>query len=246
MKLDIKNLKLEYKKGNIMALDDISFTVDDNDFLVVVGPSGCGKTSLLKVILGLLDYPGEILIEGLDESKIKIQDRNITYISQSYSLYPNMTVFENIAFPLKIKKVAIDEIRRRVKEVAEILEIEFLLSRKPRQLSGGQQQKVAIAKALIKDPSLCLFDEPFSNLDNRTRIELRHLLLKLHQQLEYTFIFVTHDQTEAMALANKLIVMNQGKIEQIGPPLEVYNHPVNDFVHDFMHHGDKYEGIISK
>lgn len=242
MKLEIKNLTVEYKdKRNTNALKDISFAVDDNDFLVIIGPSGCGKTTLLKVIMGLLDYEGEIIIDGLDESKIKIQERNFAYISQSYSLYPNMTVFENIAFPLSNKQTAIGEIKKRVREVAEILEIEFLLSRKPRQISGGQQQKVALAKAIIKNPSLYLFDEPFSNLDSNKRTELRHLLIKLHKELDSAFIFVTHDQTEALALANKLIVMNQGRIEQIGSPLDVYHNPSNDFVYDFMHHGDKHD-----
>ncbi|MDD4000937.1 MAG: ABC transporter ATP-binding protein [Bacilli bacterium] len=243
MKVDIKNLYVEYKhkKGNIIAVNNISFAVEDNDFLAIIGPSGCGKTTILKVILGLLDYKGEIKIDGLDESRLNIQKRNFAYISQSYSLYPNMTVFENISFPLRMNKTPIEEIKRRVGESAKLLDIECLLSRKPRQISGGQQQKVAIAKAIIKNPSLYLFDEPFSNLDNKTRTESRHQLIRLHQEIAGTFIFVTHDQTEAMALASRLIVMNQGKIEQIGSPLEVYNNPVNDFVYEFMHQRVKHD-----
>lgn len=242
-KVVIKNVTVEYKtaKQSIIALDNLFLEVEQNDFMVIVGPSGCGKTTILKLLSGLVDYQGEILIDGIDENQLSFKERNIAYLSQEYVLYPHLTVFDNIAFPLKMQKIPLAEVKSRVGEVAEILDIELMLSRKPKHLSGGQQQRVAIARAMIKQPNLYLFDEPFSNLDPKIRTELRHLIYKLHKQINSTFIFVTHDQQEAMMLATKLVVMNHGRIEQIASPIEVYNHPINDFVYEFMHSGDDHD-----
>lgn len=239
MHLEVKNLQVEYqnKKTKTSSLDKLSFVMEKDDFLVIVGPSGSGKTTILRVLLGLQDYQGEVIINGIDESRISLKNRNFAFISQSIILYPYLTVFENIAFPLVLQKVPLAEIKERVYEAAGQLDIGFLLSRKPREISGGQQQLVALARAIIKQPALYLFDEPLSNLDAIKRGGLRQLLYKLHKQLGVPFIFVTHDRSEALALATRIVVMNQGRIEQTGTPTEIYNQPANEFVREFMRNG---------
>lgn len=236
MNLKIENIFAMYiqKKEKVLALQDVSFVVESGDFLSIVGPSGCGKTTLLKCISGLMSYAGKISIDDVDIEQIEIKNRNISYISQHNNLYPKMTVFDNIAYPLKLLKMPYDEINTTVNDVAKMLDIEFLLTRKPKQLSIGQQQKIAIAKAIARHADLYLFDEPLSALDEESKIELKIILKKLNEKLDATFIYVTHNFKEALALSNKIIVMNNGKIEQIGTPKEVFNNPVNDFVKSFF------------
>ncbi|MCI2069376.1 MAG: ABC transporter ATP-binding protein [Bacilli bacterium] len=230
------------EKDYVVGLDHISLTIDQGDFLCILGPSGCGKTTLLRSILGLIDLTdGKILIEGVDGENLPIQQRNFGYVSQEYSLYPTMTVYDNIAFPLRRMKAPYQEIDSRVKQAAKDLGISYFLSRKPGELSGGQQQKVAIARAIVKNPIAYLFDEPFSNLDPEQRSELRTLVMHLHALLNTTFIFVTHDRDEALTLGNKLAIMNDGHIVQVGTKEEVVKHPDSMFVADFFR-GSAYVG----
>lgn len=236
-KLEIKNLNFSYKekKSSIKVIDDISFNLDDGELLVILGASGCGKTTLLKTITGVIEYDsGSMIIGGIDACKLSIQNRNLAYVSQSFFTYGFMNVYNNIALPLKAMKVPLEEIERRVLQVSKKLEIEYLLSRKPKSLSGGQQQKVALARALVKNPDIYLFDEPFSNLDPLIRIELRKELKKIKEEYNASMIFVTHDINDALYLADRIIIMEQGKIIQEGNVNDILNNPTNSLVYELI------------
>jgi multiple sugar transport system ATP-binding protein len=216
-------------------VDNANITVEDKEFVVFVGPSGCGKSTTLRMIAGLEDITeGELLIDGEQMNDIPPKDRNIAMVFQNYALYPHMSVYENMAFGLRIRKLEKAEIDRRVHEAAKILDIEKFLERKPKALSGGQRQRVAVGRAIVRNPKVFLFDEPLSNLDAKLRVQMRVELSDLHHRLNATMIYVTHDQVEAMTMASKIVVMKDGKIQQIGSPLYLYNHPVNKFVAGFI------------
>jgi multiple sugar transport system ATP-binding protein len=222
-------------EGNVRAMDDANITIEDKEFVVFVGPSGCGKSTTLRMIAGLEDISeGTLTIDGEVMNDVPPKDRNIAMVFQNYALYPHMTVYENMAFGLRIKKVPKDEIDRRVRDAARILDITKFLDRKPKALSGGQRQRVAVGRAIVRNPKVFLFDEPLSNLDAKLRVTMRAELSKLHHDLQATIIYVTHDQVEAMTMASKIVVMNVAKIQQIGAPLELYNHPINKFVAGFI------------
>ena len=219
----------------VKILHDINITLSDGEFLVLVGPSGCGKSTLMNIIAGLeAPTAGALKLDGQDITQVAPAERNISMVFQSYALYPNMTVAQNIAFPLEMRKVPKAERTERVQGVAKLLQIEHLLQRKPRQLSGGQRQRVAIGRALAREPKLYLFDEPLSNLDAQLRLDMRTEIKKLHQRLKATIVYVTHDQIEAMTLATRIAVMKGGVVQQLGSPYEVYNRPANTFVAGFM------------
>jgi multiple sugar transport system ATP-binding protein len=221
--------------GNVTAVNDLDIHVDDKEFLVLVGPSGCGKTTALRLLAGLEDITeGRILIADQVVNDVAPKDRDIAMVFQSYALYPHMSVFDNMAFGLKLRKTPRQEIKRRVEEAAQILGIEHLLDRKPRQLSGGQRQRVAVGRAIVREPKVFLFDEPLSNLDAKLRVETRANISKLHQQLQTTFIYVTHDQTEAMTMATRIAVINKGILQQIDTPQTLYDRPDNLFVAGFI------------
>ncbi|MCS7138531.1 MAG: ABC transporter ATP-binding protein [Crenarchaeota archaeon] len=228
-----KNVIKRY--GNYVAVNNVSFEVEHKEFAVLLGPSGSGKTTILKLISGL-EFPdgGEIWIGDRIVNKMPPKDRDVAMVFQNYALYPHKTVYENLAFPLKIRKVPKDKIDERVKSMAKLLGIENLLERKPGQLSGGEQQRVALGRALIREPKVWLLDEPLSNLDAKLRTYMRAELKKLQRELEITTIYVTHDQIEAMTLADKLIVLNEGVVQQIGSPRELYDRPANVFVATFI------------
>jgi len=222
-------------EGKVEAVKDANFVVEDKEFLVLLGPSGCGKTTTLRMIAGLEEITkGEIKIDGRVVNDVEPKDRDIAFVFQNYALYPHMTVYDNMAFGLKLRKVPKNEIDERVHEAAKILEIESLLDRKPRQLSGGQRQRVAVGRAIVRHPKVFLFDEPLSNLDAKLRVQMRSELKKLHARLEATIVYVTHDQVEAMTMADKIVIMKDGVIQQIGTPYEVYNRPANMFVAGFI------------
>jgi len=226
---------LTKKFGDVTAVDNINATIDDKEFVVLVGPSGCGKTTTLRMIAGLEDITsGDIHIEGRLVNDIPPKDRDIAMVFQNYALYPHMDVYNNMAFGLKLRKTPKLEIKKRVKEAAKILDIEGLLRRKPKQLSGGQRQRVALGRAIVRDPKVFLMDEPLSNLDAKLRVQMRTEIAKLHERLEATIVYVTHDQTEAMTMADKIIVLKDGIIQQAGPPQQVYDHPDNIFVACFI------------
>jgi multiple sugar transport system ATP-binding protein len=219
----------------VTAVNQINLEIPDKEFVVFVGPSGCGKTTTLRMIAGLEDASdGTILIGERVVNDVPPKDRNIAMVFQNYALYPHMDVYKNMAFGLKLRRTPKPEIDRRVRDAARILGIEELLSRKPRQLSGGQRQRVAVGRAIVRQPEVFLFDEPLSNLDAKLRVQMRSELIKLHYQLEATMIYVTHDQVEAMTMANRIVIMNYGEIQQVGAPMEVYDHPVNMFVAGFI------------
>ena len=219
----------------VLAVDHIHLTVKDREFLVLLGPSGCGKTTTLRMIAGLEEVTeGTILIDGEDVTYLPPRARNVSMVFQNYAVWPHMTVYENIAYPLRLKKVPRDEIDRRVKEVAELTKIAELLDRYPSQLSGGQQQRVALARAIAVKPKVFLMDEPLSNLDAKLRVHMRTELKAIHHQTQATTIFVTHDQSEAMSMADRIVVMREGRIEQVGTPEEVYEKSANMFVASFI------------
>ncbi len=223
------------KKEYAVALDKVSFSVHEGEFLVIVGPSGCGKTTLLKCLLGMCSLTdGNLLFEGEDIEKMKIREKNFACVSQEYSLYPQMTVYENIAFPLRMAHVPHKEVDARVNEIAKQLEIDWLLSRKPKQLSGGQHQRVAIARALVKNPRVVLFDEPFSNMDPELRLQLRKMVKQIHSEQRPTILFVTHDLTEALMLGERILVMNRGEVMEIGTPEEIEENPQSEFTRRFF------------
>jgi ABC-type sugar transport system ATPase subunit len=232
-RVSLKNIDKHY--GAEQVLFDVSLEVEDGEFVVFVGPSGCGKSTLLRIIAGLEDVTaGEVLIADNDVTMVAPSDRGVAMVFQSYALYPHMTVRGNLEFGMKINGVAADERTRRIDEAARVLQIEEYLERKPSQLSGGQRQRVAIGRAIVKQPNVFLFDEPLSNLDAKLRIQMRVELEGLHRHLGSTMIYVTHDQVEAMTLAEKMIVLKDGRIEQVGPPLEIYNRPETEFVAGFI------------
>ncbi len=223
------------KFGEVTALNDLNIHVEDKEFLVLVGPSGCGKTTALRCLAGLEEVTeGRILIGDQVVNDVPPKDRDIAMVFQSYALYPHMTVFDNMAFGLKLRKMPKEEIKRRVHEAAEILGIENLLDRKPRQLSGGQRQRVAVGRAIVREPKVFLFDEPLSNLDAKLRVQTRAEISKLHKRLQTTFIYVTHDQVEAMTMATRIAVMNHGVLQQLDTPQNLYNKPANLFVAGFI------------
>ena len=230
----LKNITKVYD-GDVKAVDNVNIHIDDKEFCVFVGPSGCGKSTTLRMIAGLEDISGgELLIDGKLVNDVAPKDRDIAMVFQNYALYPHMSVFENMAFGLRIRKYPQAEIQNRVKEAAAILDIEALLERKPKALSGGQRQRVAVGRAIVRKPKVFLFDEPLSNLDAKLRVQMRAEISALHTRLQSTMIYVTHDQVEAMTMADKIVVLKDGLIQQIGTPLGLYNHPINRFVAGFI------------
>jgi multiple sugar transport system ATP-binding protein len=226
---------VDKERGRKKAVEDISFTVNDKEFMVIVGPSGCGKSTLLRMIAGLEEISeGSLSIDGKRINDLSPRDRDIAMVFQNYALYPHMTVYDNMAFGLKLKKISRSEIKERVMQTAKLLEIEDELFRKPKTLSGGQRQRVAIGRAIIRRPKVFLFDEPLSNLDAKLRSQMRIELQKLHREINATMIYVTHDQTEAMTLGNRIAVMNKGKLMQLDTPLHLYKNPNNRFVAGFI------------
>jgi len=221
--------------GNTVAVEDFELEIQDKEFVVLVGPSGCGKSTTLRMLAGLEKITeGTIEIDGHVINKIHPKDRDIAMVFQNYALYPHMTVYKNMAFGLQLRRFPKDEINRRVHEAVEILEISELLKRKPRELSGGQRQRVAVGRAIVRKPAVFLFDEPLSNLDAKLRVQMRGEILKLHQRLQSTIIYVTHDQIEAMTMGSKIVIMNEGHMLQVGKPIEVYDNPNNSFVAGFI------------
>ena len=227
------NLKVTAE--GVVAVDDFNLEIADREFIVLVGPSGCGKSTTLRMVAGLEEISGgELLIDGKLVNDVAPKDRDIAMVFQSYALYPHMTVRENMAFPLKLKKVPQAEINKKVDEAAEILGITEYLERKPKALSGGQRQRVAIGRAIVREPKVLLMDEPLSNLDAKLRNQMRAEIIKLRQRINTTFIYVTHDQTEAMTLGDRIVIMKDGEVQQIGTPQEVFDHPANLFVSGFI------------
>jgi multiple sugar transport system ATP-binding protein len=233
-KVELKNICKVYD-GGVRAVENANITIEDKEFVVLVGPSGCGKSTTLRMIAGLEEITeGELFIDNDLMNDIPPKDRNIAMVFQNYALYPHMSVYENMAFGLRIKKVPKDTIEQRVKDAAKILDIEKLLDRKPKALSGGQRQRVAVGRAIVRNPKVFLFDEPLSNLDAKLRVQMRAELSGLHLRLNATMIYVTHDQVEAMTMASKIVVMKDGWVQQIGSPLYLYNYPQNKFVAGFI------------
>lgn len=226
---------IQKKFGDLTVIKDLNIEVQDKEFLVLVGPSGCGKTTALRLLAGLEEISGgEITIGDRVVNDIAPKDRDIAMVFQSYALYPHLSVYDNMAFGLKLRKMPKEEIKRRVDEAAETLGIKELLNRKPRQLSGGQRQRVAVGRAIVREPKVFLFDEPLSNLDAKLRVQMRAEISKLHQRLKTTFIYVTHDQTEAMTMATRIAVINKGDLQQLDTPQNLYDHPNNLFVAGFI------------
>jgi multiple sugar transport system ATP-binding protein len=233
-RVELKSISKVYE-GNVRAVDNANIVVEDKEFVVFVGPSGCGKSTTLRMVAGLEEISeGELYIDGELMNDVPPKDRNIAMVFQNYALYPHMTVYENMAFGLKIKKVPKDAIDQRVKDAARILDIEKFLDRKPKALSGGQRQRVAVGRAIVRNPKVFLFDEPLSNLDAKLRVQMRAEISGLHHRLDATMIYVTHDQVEAMTMANKIVVMKDGKVQQIGSPMNLYNYSINKFVAGFI------------
>ena len=232
--LQLKNIYKRYA-GNVTAVSDFCIDIEDKEFIILVGPSGCGKSTTLRMIAGLEEISdGELYIGGKLMNDVAPKDRDIAMVFQSYALYPHMTVFDNMAFALKLRKTPKDEIKKRVTEAAKILDIEHLLDRKPKALSGGQRQRVAMGRAIVRSPKVFLMDEPLSNLDAKLRVAMRTEIKKLHNRLNTTFIYVTHDQTEAMTMGTRIVVMKDGVIQQIDTPNNLYNKPCNQFVAGFI------------
>ncbi len=229
----LKNVTKIYDKKKV--IDNIDLTINDKEFVVLVGASGCGKSTLLRMIAGLEDITsGEIYIGDKKVNDVHPKDRDIAFVFQSYALYPHMTVRENIAFGLKMRKVDKATIEKKVQEAAEILDLGEYLDRKPKQLSGGQRQRVALGRAIVRNPKVFLMDEPLSNLDAKLRVQMRSEIKKLHEKLQTTFIYVTHDQTEALTMGDRVVVLDKGKIQQCASPEEIYNNPSNTFVAGFV------------
>ena len=229
----LKNVVKKYDTKTI--INDVSLEIQDKEFLVLVGSSGCGKSTILRMIAGLEDITdGQIFIGDKCVNNVHPKDRDIAFVFQSYALYPHMTVYENIAFPLKMRNLKKDEIDKKVKEAAEILDLTEYLNRKPKQLSGGQRQRVALGRAIVRNPKVFLMDEPLSNLDAKLRVQMRSEIKKLHEKLQTTFIYVTHDQTEALTMGDRIVVLDKGIIQQAGKPEEIYYNPANTFVGGFL------------
>ena len=234
-KKDNSKTNLKVTERGVIAVEDFNLDIKDREFIVLVGPSGCGKSTTLRMVAGLESITeGELLIDGKVVNDVDPKDRDIAMVFQSYALYPHMTVYDNIAFPLKLKKVPKEEIDKKVKEAAEILGITEYLGRKPKALSGGQRQRVAIGRAIVREPKVLLMDEPLSNLDAKLRNQMRAEIIKLRKRIDTTFIYVTHDQTEAMTLGDRIVIMKDGVVQQIGTPQEVFDEPANLFVAGFI------------
>ena len=232
--VSLKGIKKIYD-NKVTAVHDFNLEIADKEFIVLVGPSGCGKSTTLRMVAGLEDISeGDLLIDGKRMNDVEPKDRDIAMVFQNYALYPHMTVAENMAFALKLRKVPKEEIDKKVREAAEILDITQYLDRKPKALSGGQRQRVAIGRAIVRSPRVFLMDEPLSNLDAKLRNQMRAEIIKLRQRIDTTFIYVTHDQTEAMTLGDRIVIMKDGFIQQIGTPQEVFDHPANVFVAGFI------------
>ncbi len=230
-----KKNNLQVTDRGVVAVQEFNLDIADKEFIVLVGPSGCGKSTTLRMVAGLEEISeGELYIDGKLMNDVEPKDRDIAMVFQSYALYPHMTVYENMAFPLTLRKMPKDEIDRRVKEAAEILDITQYLDRKPKALSGGQRQRVAIGRAIVREPKVLLMDEPLSNLDAKLRNQMRAEIIKLRQKIDTTFMYVTHDQTEAMTLGDRIVIMRDGFIQQIGTPQQVFDHPANLFVAGFI------------
>ena len=232
--LRLENINKIYD-NKVQAVFDFNLEIKDKEFIVFVGPSGCGKSTTLRMIAGLEEISsGSLYIDDVLENDVPSKDRDIAMVFQSYALYPHMSVYDNMAFGMKIKKVPKDEIDKRIHEAARILEIEPYLKRKPKALSGGQRQRVALGRAIVRNAKVFLMDEPLSNLDAKLRVQMRSEIIKLHERIGATTIYVTHDQTEAMTMASRIVVMKDGYIQQIGAPKEIYEHPANMFVAGFL------------
>ncbi len=232
--LSLRNVYKRYQ-GGVVAVSDFNLEIQDKEFIILVGPSGCGKSTTLRMIAGLEEISdGEIYIEDRLVNDVTPKDRDIAMVFQNYALYPHMTVFDNMAFGLKLRKTPKDEIKRRVEEAARILDITHLLERKPKALSGGQRQRVALGRAIVREPKVFLLDEPLSNLDAKLRAQMRTEISKLHQRLGTTFIYVTHDQTEAMTMGTRIVVMKSGLVQQVDTPNNLYTKPCNVFVAGFI------------
>ena len=234
-KTEEKKHNLKVTEDGVLAVEDFNLTVHDQEFIVLVGPSGCGKSTTMRMVAGLEDITsGDVFIDGKRVNDVAPKDRDIAMVFQSYALYPNMTVYENMAFTLELKKVPKDEIDRKVRSAAEILGITEYLDRKPKALSGGQRQRVPIGRAIVRDPKVFLMDEPLSNLDAKLRTSMRAEIARLHKRLGTTFVYVTHDQTEAMTMGDRIVVMKSGIIQQADTPTNLYNKPCNMFVAGFI------------
>ena len=230
-----KKNNLKITEEGVVAVDDFNLEIADREFVVFVGPSGCGKSTTLRMVAGLEDITrGDLYIDGVRMNDIEPRDRDIAMVFQNYALYPHMTVRQNLEFPLELRKVPKDQMKKQVDEAAEILGITEYLDRKPKALSGGQRQRVAIGRAIVREPKVLLMDEPLSNLDAKLRNQMRAEIIKLRQRIDSTFIYVTHDQTEAMTLGDRIVIMKDGEVQQIGTPQEVFNKPVNIFVAGFI------------
>ena len=230
----LKNVYKRYE-GGVTAVSDFNLDIEDKEFIILVGPSGCGKTTTLRMVAGLEEISeGEVYISDRLVNDVQPKDRDIAMVFQNYALYPHMTVFDNMAFGLKLRKTPKEDIKKRVHEAAKVLEIEHLLDRKPKALSGGQRQRVALGRAIVRDPKVFLMDEPLSNLDAKLRVQMRLEITKLHQRLNTTFIYVTHDQTEALTMGTRIVVMKDGLIQQVDTPTSLYDKPVNMFVAGFI------------
>lgn len=230
----LQNMSKIYNQGE-KAVKDFNLNIKDKEFIVLVGPSGCGKSTILKMIAGLEDISdGDLYIDGTKMNHVSSKDRDIAMVFQNYALYPHMTVYQNMAFGLKMRRLTKHEIAERVKKAANIIGLQSFLNRKPAELSGGQKQRVALGRAIVRDAKVFLMDEPLSNLDAKLRVQMRAEINKLHEKLQTTTIYVTHDQTEAMTMASRIVVLNKGEIQQIGTPKDVYEKPENMFVASFI------------
>ena len=231
--IELKSISKSF--GSTEVIKSLDLSISNGEFITIVGPSGCGKSTLLRIIAGLENQStGDVEIDGNVVNNTRASERDLAMVFQSYALYPHMTVFENMSFGLRLAKAKKDFIQQRVQEAAEVLQITELLQRKPKELSGGQRQRVAIGRAIVREPKVFLFDEPLSNLDAKLRVQMRIELTKLHQKLNATMIYVTHDQVEAMTMADKIVVLRDGYVEQIGRPLDLYHNPANLFVAGFI------------
>lgn len=245
MSIEVKGLKKQF--GTFQALDNVSLDFPTGELVALLGPSGCGKTTLLRIIAGL-EFPdsGSVLFHGEDATDVHVRERNVGFVFQHYALFRHMTVFDNVAFGLTVRPRASrpskEDISRRVHELLQLVQLDWLADRYPDQLSGGQRQRIALARALAVEPRVLLLDEPFGALDAKVRKDLRRWLRRLHDELHVTSIFVTHDQEEAMEVADRIVVINQGRIEQIGTPEEIYNQPASAFVYEFIGHVNRFEG----
>ena len=231
----VKKTNLKVTEEGVIAVEDFNLEIKDKEFIVLVGPSGCGKSTTLRMVAGLEEISGgELLIDGKKVNDVAAKDRDIAMVFQSYALYPHMTVYDNMAFPLKLQKKSKEEIDKLVREAAETLDITHYLERKPKALSGGQRQRVAIGRAIVRNPKVLLMDEPLSNLDAKLRNQMRAEIIKLRKRIDTTFIYVTHDQTEAMTLGDRIVIMKDGVVQQVGTPQELFDHPANLFVAGFI------------